>query len=159
MKKVKYRAKSGRPTTSHLVPSNSSFAGFFACNAAGFLGFGGVLAPTFEGLVKALGRGNARTRTRRDSHSPSQCRVLVCHFGRMDPFQSLGDIGTLVDFSKDGSRSYRRGWGYRRRRAWRRRRRRRRRSGGRSAIGRTVHFEICNRPALYRTNEPHNMTW
>jgi hypothetical protein len=62
MKKVSQQEGSRRLTISHLVPSNSSLAGFFACNAAGFLGFGGVLGPTLGSLVKTLDRGGARTR-------------------------------------------------------------------------------------------------
>jgi len=68
----------------------------------------------------------------------------------MDLFQSLGDIGALVDFGKDGGRPYRRGWSHQRRRAWRSGWRGWRRSGGRSAARRTAHFKICNRTALCR---------
>ena len=79
MKKGRQQEGSRRLTMSHLVPFNSSLAGFFACNAAGFLGFGGVLPPTLGSSVKAPDRGGTRTKTRRSGVISSQRWVLVRH--------------------------------------------------------------------------------
>ncbi len=148
---------SGRLTISHLVPSNSSLAGFFACNAAGFFGFGGVLAPTLWSLVTVPDRGGTRTRTQRTGLISSQRWVLVCHLRGIDLLQSLGDVSAFVDFSKDGGRSSQCRVSRWKRRAWGRRRRRRRSARG-VARG-AVQFEVCHGPALYRGNEICNIQW
>jgi hypothetical protein len=144
-----------RLTINHLVPSNSSLAGFFTCNATGFLGFGGDLTPTRGVLVRALDHGGTRTRTRRNSHIPSQRWVLVCHLGRIHLLQSLSNVGALIDFSEDGgrpdwcrwSRWGRRTWWW----GWGRRGRRRSRS--RSTARGTARFEVRNRTTLCKRNE------